>query len=478
MLQLFGLDPSSYTIAINLFIRLLGAIYVIAYVPFLFQIEGLIGDDGILPISNYLSSIKRLGLGFKRFTYFPTILWFNASNRALKCLVWTGIALGTLLMFGVNPPLMLLLLYIVHLSLTTAGQDFMCFGWETFLMEITLSAFLLTATVPYNIMGWINLNFLLFRFHIAAGASKLLSHDPNWRNLTAMAYHYLSQPLPNTAAWYVHKLPLWFHKLSTWLMFYIELVVPFIIFAPPELRLLAFIQLAGLQVFIWLTGNFSYLNYLTVVFCLILLDNQYLEPFLSEPPILEPSGLLWQMIMTCLGVVMLGIQVATLWFFFFRSRLFVPLITAIQPFHIAYRHGIFAVMTTKRYEIVVEGSDDGNEWKEYHFYYKPTDLAWRPRRIAPYQPRIDWQMWFLPFEYFDYRGWFQKFLVKLLQNSPSVLKLIRQNPFPNKPPRYIRALQYDYEYTSYEEKSKTGHWWKRELIDHYTPEMELRENSF
>lgn len=470
----FAINPQSYSLAIELFLRLLGAIYVIAYVPFLFQIRGLIGEDGILPVSRYLSFFKPR-LGKKGYFYIPTLWWINSSDKALIALISIGIFLGVLLMLGFNPAILLPCLYIIHLSLTTAGQDFLSFGWETFLMEITVSTFLLVATTPYNILGWINLNFLLFRFFFAAGLSKIFSHDRNWRNLTAIAYHYLTQPLPNTIAYFFHKLPLKFHKISTFFMFFIELVTPFTIFAPPVLRLLAFVQFFGLQFFIWLTGNLSFLNHMTAIFCLILIHNQYLEPFLGAPTIPETaSPLWWQAFIYLLALGQLFLQIVAQIHLFTRSHKTGRILSWVQIYHLAYPHGIFAIMTTKRYEIIVEGSNDGKDWQEYHFYYKPGDLKWRPRRISPYQPRIDWQAWFLPFETFDPRGWFQAFLFKLLQGAPHVLKLIKHNPFPDKPPKYIRALMYDYEYTTLDEKKATGNWWKRRLMGEYSPTYSLR----
>jgi len=466
-------NPESYSIAIHLFTRLLGAIYVIAYVPFLFQIQGLFGKEGILPIAEHLSSAK-FSCGKKRYYYIPSLFWINASDTALFALVWSGIFLGILLMFGVYPPVVLLLLYLIHLSLTSAGQDFLSFGWETFLMELTIAAFLIISTAPLNFFGWLGLNFLLFRFHVEAGASKLLSRDKNWRNLTAIAYHYLSQPLPNTTAWYFHKLPLWFHKLSTLLMFFVELVVPFTLFSPPEVRLVIFVLFVGLQYSIWFTGNLSYLNYITVACCVILLHNNYLEPFFALPPIEAPSPLLWQFLMGCLGFAFLALQVMAFYRTVSRSSLFYSILRTVQPFHLATPHGIFAVMTTKRYEIVIEGSADGLEWKEYQFYYKAGELSERPKRVAPYQPRLDWQVWFLPFTNFESEPWFQKFLVKLLQGSKPVLKLLKVNPFPDKPPQFIRVLFYDYEFTTSDEKKQTGNWWKRRLIGDYAPTIYLR----
>lgn len=453
-------DPAGYSIAIWLFLKCLGVIYIIAYLPFFFQIEGLIGSKGILPVQDYLSILK-VRFGKKAYSYVPTLLWLNSSNRALYLLLIMGLLFASLLIAGVYPPLMLLGLYIVHLSLTNAGQDFLRFGWETYLMEVTVSAFLTVATSPFNYFGWLNLNFLLFRFHIGAGASKLLSRDENWANLTALCYHYHTQPIANLMAWYFDKLPLTFHKLSALGMFYIELIVPFFIFMPPDIRLLVFIQLVGLQISIWFTGNLSYLNHLTAVSCIILLHNKFLEPFLSPVFAETTSSLVWYSLISLLAFAYLICQILCFCFGFSRSRRIAPLIIFFEPFHILYPHGIFAVMTTKRYEVVVEGSRDGVAWQEYEFYYKPGPLNRRPKRIAPYQPRLDWQAWFLPFRPYYFETWFQQFLQKLLEGEPSVLRLLKGNPFGETPPLFVRALLYEYEFTTNEEKKKTGNWWKR-----------------
>ena len=468
------LDPAGYSITIWLFVKLLGIIYIAVYLPFLFQIEGLLGSKGILPVTEYLSVMKAR-FGKKAYYYVPTILWLNSSNRALYALILTGIALACLLIIGVFPPLVLFLLYVVHLSLTNAGQDFMRFGWETYLLEITTCAFLTVATAPLNMLGWLNLNFLLFRFHVGAGASKLLSHDVNWRNLTALRYHYHTQPLANLTAWYFDKFPLWFHRLSAVGMFYIELIVPFFIFTPPDIRLFAFIQLFGLQVGIWLTGNLSYLNHLTAVSCIILIHNQFLEPFVALPTVEIASPLLWQWFISSISFVFLIFQMLCFYYGFFRARAIQPLIAFFEPFHLLYPQGIFAVMTIKRHEIIVEGSRDGVEWQEYEFYHKPGPLHRRPTRISPYQPRLDWQAWFLPFRPYFYEYWFQQFLTKLLQGSRPVLKLLKHNPFGDTPPKYIRVLMYEYQFTTREERRATGNWWKREYRGVYAQPMELRE---
>ena len=293
----FGLDPSGYSIAIGIFLRLLGVIYLFAYIPFLFQIKGLLGKEGIRPVGEMLEKV-RYHYGKKRFRVMPTLFWINSSDTALLTLIWAGIFLGTLLIFGFQSPLILLALYILHLSLTSAGQEFLSFGWETYLMEITVASFFMTLTRPYNMFGWLALNFLLFRFYIQAGVSKIKSRDKSWRDLTAIAYHYLTQPIPNLQAYYFYRLPMWFQKFSVIIMFYAEMVAPFFMWGPPWIRLFAFVQMCGLQVSIWFTGNLSYLNHMTIFQCIILIHNRFLEPFFGPPAYVAPTPEVWNWIVS------------------------------------------------------------------------------------------------------------------------------------------------------------------------------------
>lgn len=468
------MDPNDYLIAISLFPRFIGVIYFFAFGAFIFQIRGLLGREGILPVPNYLDYIKHR-FGKKAYYYVPTLFWFNASDAALMGLVIAGTALSFLLACGIYPALLLPLLFILHLSLVTAGQDFLSFGWESFMLEITINATILSWSSPPNPFSWISLNLLLFRFYFQAGISKFYSRDVNWRNMTAISHHYQTQPLPNTVAWYIHKLPMWFHKVSTALMFFGEIVVPFGIFASEDIRLLTCAALLSLQFSIWVTGNLSYLNHLSIAFGMILISDFFWRSWLGmTPQVYSPSPLTLQILTSALGTACIFLQIISLWNYLFRPvRIFSKILNWISPFHIANRYGIFAVMTTKRYEIIVEGSNDQKEWHEYLFRYKPSDLNRRPKRISPYQPRLDWQAWFLPFSNFSREMWFQNFLVRLLQGSPRVLKLLRSNPFPDHPPKYIRALAYDYEFSDSEAKKKEGVWWKRRLVGIYAPTISL-----
>lgn len=466
-------DPSAYSTAINLCIRCLGAIYVIAYFPFLFQIRGLIGIKGILPAKGYLEAARK-HYGHSIYYKLPNFFWWSVSDTALIGLIWAGIFLGMLLACGYLSALVLILLFFIHLNLVTIGQDFLSFGWESFLMELTVGAALLIATVPYNLFAWVGFNFLLFRFFVEAGASKLLSGDENWRNLTATSFHYLTQPLPNTWAWYMHKLPMWFHKFSCGGTLFIELIIPFAIFLQAEMRLMAFFALFLLQFAFWFAGNLSYLNYLSIVATLPLIHNDYLAAlFHVEGFVGEPSSTIWYACISVLAIAYLLMQVAAFCFMFTHSPWLYRILAVIRPFHIATPHGIFAVMTTRRLEIIVEGSHDGLHWQTYEFRYKPGNMARRPRRIAPYQPRLDWQAWFLPFAPFEQQEWFQLFLVRLLQGSREVSYLLKVNPFLVQPPAYVRALLYDYEFTSWQEKKVSGNYWKRKLIGTYCPPIKL-----
>ncbi len=467
-------DPLSYSYAIALFIRLLGFIYFFAFGAFLFQIKGLIGAQGILPLANFLAWLRQQLPG-SCYQLAPTIFWLNCSDRALLSVVICGSVLSVLLMFGVYPPLLLLLLYVLYLSIVTAGQDFLSFGWEGFLLEITVNAFFLSLSSQPNVMVWISLNLVLFRFHLQGGAVKLQSHDPNWRNLTGVAYHYQSQPIPNMTAWYAHKLPMWFHKLSTLIMLVIEIVVPFAMFGSAEMRLAVFFAFVGLQWCIWLTGNFSYLNHLTVVLSTILVANAYMPAWLVLAGADGNASLAIDLFCTGVGGLLVLLNIMQLWQHFYPNALFDSLLQKFSYYHVSNRYGIFAVMTTTRHEIIFEGSQDAEHWQEYTFYYKPSEITRRPQRISPYQPRLDWQAWFLPLGRYRYDAWMDNFIYRLLTGSPAVLKLLKHNPFPSAPPRFVRTLKYEYTFSSWQEKREHGLWWRRQLVGIFTHARQLKE---
>lgn len=465
--------PDSYQIIAELFPRLLGILYFFAFAAFIPQIRGLLGENGILPVRRYLTHVRRR-LGSRSFYWVPSVFWCNASDGTLSSALWLGTALSLLLVMGFAPWVLLPLLIVLHLSLISIGQDFLSFGWEGLLLEVAYNGMLLSFTATPNIFVWINLNFLIFRFHFQAGICKLQSGEPTWRDLTALCHHYETQPLPNPLSWHFHQLPALFHKCSVLAVLFIEIFVPAGVFGDESARLVTCLLLFSLQLAIGISGNYSYLTLLTVLLITPLLNDASLS-FLSvtsDHHAAASHG--WEAAAAGGGALLLLLQGCRLWHQLFPNRLFDRLFFQLHPYHLANSYGVFASMTTERYEVVVEGSDDNELWQEYLFRYKPSETTRRPRQIAPFQPRLDWQAWFLPFRSYQNQTWFQNFLYRVLEGRPEVLKLLRFNPFPDKPPRFLRAQIYLYRFTDKAAKAKTGHWWTRELIGPYSPTIEKK----
>jgi hypothetical protein len=323
----------------------------------------------------------------------------------------------------------------------------------------------------------------------ASGCVKLLSGDPAWRNLTALQFHYETQPLPTWIGWYIHQLPSGIQKTSTGLMFCIELFLPFLIFAPRRPRQLACVSFVMLQVLIFLTGNYCFFNLLTVALCLLLLDDTALKSFVPNRWRLllsarfkvqgSASSVRWPPAITVpLACIVITVSIMEFSALFHLQvpwpRPLASVYRAMAPFRSINNYGLFAVMTMSRPEIIVEGSNDGVVWQEYEFKYKPGDVKRRPRFVEPHQPRLDWQMWFAALGTYRQNPWFVNFCVRLLQGSPDVLALLAHNPFAGAPPRYVRAVVYEYGFTDATTRRKTGAWWRREPKGDYLPVLSLR----
>ncbi|MBI3665540.1 MAG: lipase maturation factor family protein, partial [Acidobacteria bacterium] len=339
---------------------------------------------------------------------------------------------------------------------------------------------------PSRAVLWL-FRLLLFRLVFSSAVVKLAGGDPTWRNLTALQYHYETQPLPTPIGWFAHQLPSWFQSFSAVGMFGIELVIPFFLFAPRQLRFLAALLIAFFQVLIALTGNYAYFSLLTLTLCVLALDDAFLrdvlprrfvEKVVGAAPAKRDSRFRRALMGAVATLITLaGItQVAGL--VLGQQKLPRPaleLLARLGQFHIVSGYGLFAVMTTSRPEIVVEGSNDGQTWLAYEFKYKPGDVKRPPPVVAPHQPRLDWQMWFAALG--DYRNspWFVNFMVRLLEGSPEVLALLEKNPFPNAPPRFIRASRYDYHFTDFPGRRTSGAWWRRRFTGPYFPVASLRK---
>ena len=313
-----------------------------------------------------------------------------------------------------------------------------------------------------------------------------MSGHPNWRNLTALTFHYQTQPLPTWLGWYANQLPLWFQKFSCAAMFAIEIGAPFLIFAPRRIRFLGGAALVSLQMLILLTGNYTFFNFLALALCLLLLDDFFIEKIVprkfSQLFNTQKNDRRWhwpKAVTISLAVVVITISLFQMTSMFgARSGLWFPaayLDAQLAPFRTINSYGLFAVMTTQRREIIVEGSNDRTNWLTYEFKYKPGDVDRRPEFIAPFQPRLDWQMWFAALGSPRQNPWFENFCERLLQGSPEVLALLEKKPFPSKRPRFIRAEFYNYHFTNADERHATGAWWRREFLGEYLPPVSLRE---
>ncbi|MGA2882819.1 MAG: lipase maturation factor family protein [Bryobacteraceae bacterium] len=453
-----------------LFLRLLAAIYLIAFASLAVQITGLIGAHGILPLGGYLAAVSRT-LGMRGYWSMPTIFWLAHGDGFLRAASIAGVVMALLLLPGILKAswerLLLVCLYILYLSFSTAGQDFLSFQWDSLLLETGfLAIFLGNSKFVVLLFRW-----LLFRLMFLSGVVKLTSHDPVWRDFSALAFHYMTQPLPTPLAWYMYQLPLAAQRFSTAFTLFIELAIPFLFFAPRPWRFIGAALALFLQVMIFLTGNYTFFNLLTMSLCVLLFDDRALGRLRLPARSARTSALaVW-----AAAIVILVLSVSEIDEMFLQSSPEAEnaLVRIAGPFQIANTYGLFASMTTTRPEITVQGSNDGVQWLDYEFPYKPGDLRQPPHWVAPYQPRLDWQMWFAALS--DYRAspWFTNLMVRLLQGSPDVLGLLKKNPFPNAPPKYVRAQLFDYSFTNFAMRRATGDWWKRELQGLYFPQISL-----
>ncbi len=483
----------SFRLTRGVFLRGMGIVYVSAFTSLAVQLDGLIGSRGILPAAEYLTRAKQvLGSGPAIYWRLPTLLWLNTSDAALYALCWSGIALGVALCAGLLPGVTTALLWLFYLSLVVVGQQFLSFQWDTLLLEAGLLAML---AAPWSLwLGrandrpwWVTtglLRWLVFRLMFLSGVVKLTSHDPTWRDWSALDYHYQTQPLPTWTSWYVHQLPPSFHRLSVLFMFYAELVAPFFVFGPRPVRLVGFASLVLLQLLIAATGNYGFFNLLALVLCLCILDDydwHRLRGFLRRGEARDGSGnneagkpWWWprRLVVGAAAVLIVATTasetIESAWPEAIVPSELVTLTEWLAPLRSTNRYGLFAMMTTTRPEIMVEGSDDGVSWLPYLFRWKPCELDRAPRFTTPHLPRLDWQMWFAALSG-DCRSapWFLRFQARLLEGEPAVLGLLRDCPFVDHPPRYVRARLFLYTFT----ESNSPDWWAREYQGLYCPAL-------
>lgn len=497
-------ERPNYYYGRSIFLRGLGLIYLIAFLSLFVQIRGLIGEKGILPASETMNSLRDAAdgqhIGVKRYALFPTLGWISASEGFVRFQAGAGIGLALLVIVGIAPAPCLALLWVLYLSLSLLSQIFLNYQWDILLLETGFLAIFFAPPLwlraargphPSRAVLWL-LRWLLFRLMFLSGCVKLLSGDPTWYNLTALQYHYETQPLPTWIAWHAHQLSPALQKYSTIAMFCVEIGLPFLIFFPRRLRFIAAAAFVVLQIGIALTGNYTFFNLLTILLCVLLLDDAAISKFLpnrwrfaanQSPPLAAKTHRVLPVIrrvtIAIVAIVVLSVSGMLLYASFNRPftppAVFASVDRAVAPFRSINNYGLFRVMTTNRLEITIEGSNDGQEWRAYEFKYKPGALNRRPGFVAPHQPRLDWQMWFAALGNFRQNQWLMRFCQSLLQGSPSVLQLLDKNPFPDAPPKYIRARLYEYHFTTPAERARSGQWWRSQYKGPYCPVLSLKQ---
>jgi hypothetical protein len=490
-----------------LFLRALGAIYFSAFFSLLFQIRGLIGPNGILPASEYLHAITN-SIGFARFWYAPSLFWFSTSNHVLMAVCWAGLFASILLILNILPRATLLICFICFLSFVSAASDFSGYQSDGMLLEAGfISLFLappgsrpglarqsapMRASIFLLLWEW-------FRTYFESGIAKIASGDPQWRHFTAMDEYYQNGPLPTWIGWYVQHLPHWFHAATAFGTLLLELVLVLMMFFPRRIRIVCFFIVTPWQFGVILTANYTFLNYLVLALGIFLLDDRFLARFApqswrtqltqpTQPATDSPTTSYsqvpdwqqsWAAALANLKLALTAVMFA--WLFYSSTVLLVWMIwrgapfpsapvAALQPFRVADRYGLFAVMTRGRYEIEFQGSNDGENWTAYNFRFKPQNPYEAPRIYAPYQPRFDWNLWFASLGHWRSNPIVPRTEERLLEGSPDVLRLFANNPFP-RPPRQIRVLLWQYWFTSMPEKRNQGLWWRRQLLGNFAPTL-------
>jgi len=430
---------------IRTLLRALGLVYFIAFVDFGVQASGLIGSHGILPFADYLRAAQS---SFGKMAYWdvPSVLWLNWSDAALTAVWVLGAACALVAIAGYRQRAALAACLVLWLSLCSVGQDFLSFQWDVLLLE---AGFLAIFADQSPVRVWL-FRWLIFRLMFFSGVGKLLSGDPSWRGFTALHYHYETQPLPTPIAWYVYQLPMGFQKASTFFVLVAEVIVPFLFFTPRRFRRAGAWITIALQLLILITGNYTFFNLLTIILAL----------FLFVEPKRMPPGRVHATVSIAL-IAFIGVTSGLLMLDLFNAG--APpgggaILHAVAPLRIVNSYGLFTVMTVMRPEIQVEGSNDGGTWLAYEFRDKPGDVMRPPPVVAPHQPRLDWQMWFAALGTYQENRWFTNFMLRLLEGEPAVLRLLRSNPFPTTPPKYVRARIFLYHFTHFGERA----WWRRE----------------
>jgi hypothetical protein len=473
------LQAPHYWLSRLLIERALAAIYLIAFLVALNQFRPLLGERGLLPAPEFLRRVP--------FSRTPSLFHLHYSDRVLSAACWSGIVLSAAAVLGLveAAPLWAFMLawfaiWALYLSIVNVGQIFYAFGWESLLLETGFFTIFLgpARTAPPTVVLFM-IRWLLFRVEFGAGLIKLRG-DPCWRDLTCLYYHHETQPMPNPLSWFFHNLPRPLHRAEVLGNHFAQVVLPFGLFAPQPVSGAAALVILLTQAWLVLSGNFSWLNAATMVLALSSLDDSALGTVLPlRTPALAPLPAWFGAALAVLTLLVLILSYQPALNLVSRRQL---MNFSFNPFHLVNAYGAFGSITRVRREIVIEGTRDptpgpSTVWTPYEFKGKPGDPRRAPPQIAPYHLRLDWLMWFAAMSSRAQHPWFTPLAVRLLENDPPTLKLLRGNPFPEGPPAFIRARLYRYRFTTRAERRAARAWWVRELVGDYLPPVRLAPDS-
>jgi hypothetical protein len=472
-------DAHEYEIARQVLQRGVGALALIAFLSTLNQFRPLLGEHGLLPVPELLRLAPRLRG--------PSVFRWGYSDRRLVALAITGLVLAASVVLGLpqlGPPwlpmLVFLALWIGYLSIVNVGQTFYGFGWEMLLCEALFTvAFLGSDQVPPPLTIIIAVWWLVFRLEFGAGMIKIRG-GREWRDLTALMYHHETQPMPNPLSWFFHKLPRSLHRAETIGNFVAQLVLPFGLFLPQPFATVAAVLMIATQLYLVVSGNYAWLNWVTIVVMTAAIADPVLRalvPGLAPGPAAFAATPAW-FTATVVAVTLLVIVLSAAPL----RNLLSPrqaMNASFDPLRLVNTYGAFGSVSRVRDEVIVEGTDapaldHGTDWREYEFKGKPGDVRRVPPQFAPYHLRLDWLMWFLPLSSRYGERWFIPFLVKLLEGDRQTLALLRGDPFPDRPPQFVRAQLYRYRFTTWRERRETGAWWARTLVGEFVAPIRLR----
>lgn len=469
-------DGAGYWLGRLVLQRGIAAVYVVAFVAAGRQFRALIGESGMLPVPRYLRR--------RSCRVAPSIFQLHYSDRFFAATCWSGAAMAAALVAGAGELVPLwavmsiwLLLWVMYLSIVNVGQAWYSFGWESILLEAGFLAVFLgnDRVAPPVLVMWLA-RWLLFRIEFGAGLIKLRG-DSCWRDLTCLYYHHETQPMPGPLSWFFHQLPKPLHRIEAAGNHFAQLVVPFGLFAPQPIAGAAAAIIIVTQLWLVASGNFAWLNWVTIVLAAAALDQSWLTGLFPglRPPEMPESPVWFTAVVIAFTA---AVVVLSYWPVRNLASRHQRMNASFNPFHLVNSYGAFGTVGRCRREVVIEGTaatelTDRTVWHEYEFKGKPGALDRLPRQWAPYHLRLDWLMWFAALSPAYARPWRDALLQRLLRNDRDTVRLLRHNPFPDEPPRYVRALLYEYRFTTPAEHRRDRAWWRRSLVGVYLPPVSV-----